>query len=376
MNKKDLFKKLILRAFRVFPVRNNIIFCHNFFGRGYDENPRAIVEELLPMNRFKVYWALDRNHANEKLPDGVEPVIIGTPKFYYIVAISKIWIGNIRLPEFFIKRKKQYYIQTWHGDLCFKKIEYDALDRLSASYKRRMKNDNQMIDLMVSGSNFFTDLCRNAFKYRGEILQCGAPKNDNILLKSHDAEKAEFKTKLNIKEDNTILYMPTFREDYSHNPYDIDLDNIKKALEKRTHITWKVICKMHPNVPENNKKINCSDYISIDNYNNTQQAIIACDILVTDYSSVAFDALLADRVVLSYASDEKIYINNERGLYFTLSELPFPYFNNSKSIIDFILRGDLWAATKKYDQFIKQQNINMAGNASKTIADVIRSVTH
>jgi CDP-glycerol glycerophosphotransferase len=237
-----------------------------------------------------------------------------------------------------------------------------------------MKNDDKMIDLMLSGSKHFTNVCRNAFKYNGEILKCGCPKNDNIINADKTKAKKQVKKDLDIKEDNILLYMPTFRTDYSTDPYNIDLDKVKKSLEKNTGKSWKVLCKMHPNVQNKHKNINCTDYISIDKYNNTQQAIAACDILISDYSSVLFDAMLANKTVLVYANDEELYRKNERGLYFNLSDLPFPYFKSSAEIVRYINQDKLKHAKDNYRQFFKEQDVYTEGNASKIVADYISKI--
>lgn len=374
MNYKDTIKKAAIKSFQLLPVRNNTVFCHNFYGNGFDENPRYIAEELLKTNSFKIYWALSRENASLPLPEGIERVIIGTPKYFRAIATSKVWISNVRLPEYFTKRKNQFYVQTWHGDLGLKKIEYDVLDKLSESYVRNMKNDDKMINLMLSGSKHFTNVCRNAFKYNGEILKCDCPKNDNIINADKAKAKKQVKKDLGIKEDNILLYMPTFRTDYSTDPYNIDLDKVKKSLEKNTGKSWKVLCKMHPNVQNKHKNINCTDYISIDKYNNTQQAIAACDILISDYSSVLFDAMLANKTVLVYANDEELYRKNERGLYFNLSDLPFPYFKSSAEIVRYINQDKLKHAKDNYRQFFKEQDVNTEGNASKIVADYISKI--
>ncbi|MCQ2570880.1 MAG: CDP-glycerol glycerophosphotransferase family protein [Candidatus Saccharibacteria bacterium] len=371
MTRKDTLKKNIIKSLHILPVRKNAILCHNFYGEGFDENPRAIAEALLKEKKYKIYWVLSRPNANLPLPDGVERVIVGTFKYFRAIATSKIWISNVRLPEYFTKRKSQYYIQTWHGDLGMKKIEYDVIDNLDKTYIRCMKNDNLMIDAMLSGSNHFSNLCRTTFKYDGEIIKCGSPKNDQIINSNHDEQKEILKKNLKIKEDNILLYMPTFRNNYDSDPYNIDLESIKKALEASTKSSWKIICKMHPNVPEEHKKINCKDYISADKYGNTQQLILSCDILISDYSSVLFDALLADRIVFTYANDEKEYTSKERSLYFKLSELPFPYFKTSEELIDYIKQGNLKKAKSKYSRFLKDQSMATSGNASETVAKII-----
>ena len=371
MNRKDKIKQAIIRAFHIFPIQRRTIFCHNFYGNGYDENPKYIAEEIRKRKGYKVYWVLSRPNANLPLPDGVERVIVGTPKYFYAIATSKIWISNVRLPLYFIKRKNQYYLQTWHGDLGMKKIEYDVADKLSETYLKQMELDNNLIDFFTSGSKHFTNLIHHTFKYDGEIVKLGLPKHDPLINSDHETEKRKFKKKLSITEDNILLYMPTFRADYSSDPFNIDLDKVKSALEQKTHHTWKIVSKMHPNVPNEHKTIHSKDYLSIDNYGDVQNAIIASDLLISDYSSVSFDAMLANRPAFIYANDEKAYTKNERGLYFKLADLPFPSFTTTDELIKYVKKISLNDMLKKYKAFVSAQEVVTTGTSSKDITDFI-----
>ena len=64
MNRKDKIKQAIIRAFHIFPIQRRTIFCHNFYGNGYDENPKYIAEEIRKRKGYKVYWVLSRPNAN------------------------------------------------------------------------------------------------------------------------------------------------------------------------------------------------------------------------------------------------------------------------------------------------------------------------
>ena len=128
---------------------------------------------------------------------------------------------------------------------------------------------------------------------------------------------------------------------------------------------------MHPNVPDEHKTIHSKNYLSIDKYNDIQNAIVASDLLISDYSSVSFDAMLANRPAFIYANDEKIYTKNERGLYFKLSDLPFPSFTTTDELIKYIKSKPLSDTLKKYKAFIADQKVVITGTSSKDITDFI-----
>lgn len=85
-------------------------------------------------------------------------------------------------------RKSQVIINTWHGGGAYKKTGVDN------PYKNKWqilynKNFGQAgVRLFLSSSEAFTKYAiRGAFEYKGEVLQCGLPRNDILLDKSkHD----------------------------------------------------------------------------------------------------------------------------------------------------------------------------------------------
>lgn len=370
---RNKIKRAIIRSFYIFPIKRNTVLFNNFYGRGFDENPRAIAEQLRKDGGLKLYWVLSKDNMSAPLPKGIIRLKKGSLKYFYTIATSKVWVANVRLPEYYIKRRNQYYIQTWHASgVPYKMVEYDALDNLTDQYKRMMAHDNTMIDLLLSGSRSNTEIvCRHAFRYDGEVCEVGDPKNDYIINADRIKCKNAFKKKLKISEDNILIYMPTFRVDYSKRPFDINLDSIKTALEKTTGKTWKIICKMHPNVAEKDKLINCTDFLSIDGTNNTQEAILSSDLLITDYSSVMFDALLANIPVFLYVKDYEQYTKHERGFYTKLEELPFPSFKATNQIINAI-KSKQFPTKKQYSAFADRIKLAATGDASKKVAQRIK----
>ena len=73
-----------------------------------------------------------------------------------------------------------------------KRIEMDAVDKLSELYVIRAKNDSKMTDLKPSNSLWRNNMLRRAFWYSGEILNCGLPRVEK-LIKEHDRVKKQVK---------------------------------------------------------------------------------------------------------------------------------------------------------------------------------------
>lgn len=362
--------KLLFYIFRIFKIDEKKIICNNFDGKGYGDSPKYIVEELLKNNHdFKIVWVVKSMKLD--MPSNIKQIKIYSIKWIYELATSKFWINNGRFPYYVRKRKKQYYIQTWHGGLALKKIEYDAEENITDTYKKMMINDNRMIDLMISNSDFCTKMYRTAFKYNGEIIQIGTPRND-VLINERDNIREKIRKKLNIKNNEKILlYAPTFREDYSNKPYDINFDILKECLEEKTNYEWKIFIKLHPKIKEPKKYIKIDkDLKNVSDYSDMQELICACDLLITDYSSTMFEALIADKPVILYMKDIEKYAN-ERGYYFQFDKLPFKISRNNKELLSIINNNSFDALKKEYENFCTNVGLNESGNASNCIVKII-----
>lgn len=376
---KDIIVKLNLMnvlsvffyIFRIFPIKNNKIVFISYHGKGYGDGGKYIVEQLKNKN-VEIYWAV--NDLKTNMPSQIKKIKMNSISYFYHLSTSKVWVNNARFPQYVRKRKQQYYIQIWHGCMPLKMIEFDAYDKMTNYYKKWMVNDTKMTNLMVSNSDFCSEMYRRAFRYNGEILNFGTPRND-ILLRDNNSIIKKVKKYYNIKENEKILiYAPTFRLDYANDPYDLDLVSLKEILEKTTNTKWKVLVRLHPIIKTDDVHIpNMSSLIDATNYPDMQELIIACNILITDYSSTMFEAMLAGKEVLLYTKDLENY-NNERGTYFDINDLPFINATNNIEMINKIKKIKSYHFSMEYKKFMKKIGLNETGKSSIMVADRIMSV--
>jgi len=370
---KDLVKRVIYTFFSVFPIKKNKIICNNFYSKGYGDNPKYIVNELLKhKEKYEIYWICQSKY-NDTLPNGVIPVNSAF-KYLYHFATAKVWISNVRLPLYLSKRKRQYYIQTWHGALGFKKIEEDAMQSLSKNYIKSAKKDTKQIDLFISNSKFLSNIYRTAFWYKNnEILEVGIPRND--ILKKNDIKlQKALKERLNVSGYNILLYAPTFRVVNSKKIYDIDPEKLVNLLEKITNSKWKILVKLHPNIDNPDEYFNFSDnVVNVSYYSDINELFFITDILITDYSSCAFDYMTLNKPVFIYANDLESYIK-ERDFYINFKEVPFPIALNKKELAKNIENNINKDFSSLYKDFIKHYGVNETGNSSKEIVKIIDKV--
>ena len=101
-----------------------------------------------------------------------------------------MWVDNIRTGHRTKKRKNQFYLQTWHGNLLGKKIEKDVESKLWPSCVKVAKYDGSVTDAFLVANESVLNLAKNSFWLNNnvEYLKIGAPANDALFLYKDDKD--------------------------------------------------------------------------------------------------------------------------------------------------------------------------------------------
>lgn len=317
-----------LAFWRAMPIQKNkvILWADDF--KSFGCSPKYIALELAKQGGFDVVWVLEQGKPAPNVP-GIRIVRYFSMEYLKEIATAKFIICNHRTGDYhyFKKRKGQVYIQTWHSSLRLKCIEGDA-PSLPERYVEHAMADSRKIDLLLSGCRFSTDIFKRAFWYDGEILERGTPRCDGFFGGSEGVRKKVFDFYGIPEEKKLLLYAPTFRSDKNYD-YALDFDALGQALGDG----WVLGCRLHPN-------LNASfDGGGVDmcRYPDMQELLIACDRLITDYSSSMFDMAVAGKECALYVPDLESYTKSDRGLYFDIRKLPFPVAEDMQALchVDF-----------------------------------------
>ena len=365
--------------FRLLPLQDKVV-ASAFRGRRYGDNPKFIVEELHRLNpEVDIVWLKNRHFSYEL------PPYIRTVSFYhhiqkaYELATARVWVYSHRLEGNIRKRKGQLFIETWHGGLGIKKIEGGTpRDTLGERDKTELGNTVKLADLFISNSDHLSGIYRRAFQYTGPIWKCGYPKND-ILFREHNSIRHKVRMTYGLSDDVKImLYAPTFRDSFEQGgfdsrPYEIDLERVRNALSERFGGQWRILLRWHPVMAEKMEKngFGISENVNdATEYPDMQELIVASDAFVSDYSSCIFDAALNGIPSYIYAADFDEYAG-ERGTYYSLEELPFPYAEDNDEMVANILAYDEEKYKKRWDDFSKRTGLFETGHAGNDIARLI-----
>ena len=267
------------------------------------------------------------------------------------------------------KRKGQYFIQTWHGDRSFKKVLYDDLDDWNDTYRANVVRDDAVTDICLAASDYGERVYRSAFRYNGEILRVGMPRNDQLLNVS--LEKAEIiKKKLNVDTNSKlIMYAPTFRDDKLHESCEVvDIEALVEWLCSETGDTWKGLYRAHSlgkGIGSNGRVLDVSDYPDM------ADLLLISDAVITDYSSVSGDYMLMDRPMVLALFDLDDYTKSSRQLSVSLDEVGLPIAKNMNELHSLMLKSINQKKLLGRDQAMNYYGVTESGDSTRTVVNLI-----
>ena len=297
---------------------DKVVFS-SFHGAAYNDNPRYVCEALHRLNpRLKMVWLL-RDPDGAGLPDWATAVKYGGARAMAELATAHAWVDNeMKHQSYRLRRDRQVYFHTWHGDRGFKRVGKDN-DRVR--FKPRTE---RFCDGMIAGSEFGARTYRTALEYRGEVLMDGCPRND-ILLRNDPAEAAAVRRRLGVPEGTRLLiYAPTYRDDAGSGGQaaPLDLTATLNLLEKRTGGPWRALLRAHYRGGAldgggDGRVMGATAWPEM------AELLLVSDMLITDYSSCAGDFILLNRPAILYQPDADQYNRGSRDFYFDMADSPF-----------------------------------------------------
>ncbi len=357
--------------FGLMPVKKNKIVASSFYGKGYSDNPKAIIEELRQRGEnLDLVW-LTKPGQEDTLPEGVRPVSYDSLKRIYELSTAKVWIDNCRKGAM-KKRKGQFYLQTWHG-LALKRIEKDAATKLDDAYTPYAIRDSKQTDLIVSNCAHMTKVYKTGFWYDGEVLETGSPRND-MLFEDPTAVREKVRKNFDLPKDRKlVLYGPTFRADHSLDAYCLEAESLLAALSDRFGGDWTLLVRLHPVVEELSNQVFTYDGEHVCNatpYPDIMELLAACDCVITDYSSLMFDFAITGRPCFQFATDLQAYLK-DRNFYFPLTDLPFPRAESNAALTENIRNYSETEQKTRWERFNKDFGLMEDGKAASRCADLI-----
>ena len=374
--------KVLIFLLGKFPPRKNLVIFESFLGKQYSDNPRAIYEYMVKFKpEYELYWSYDRRHKKVFENKNVNAVRRFSLKWILIMARSKYWVSNSRLPLWIPKPKHTIYLQTWHGT-PLKRLATD-MDEVhmpgtnTVMYKENFIKEANKWDYLISPNRYSSDIFKRAFKFNQSMLETGYPRND-FLINSDDHTIAGIKESLKLPKDKkVILYAPTWRDNqfYGKGRYKFDLQMDLDRLKQELGDNFVILLRLHYLVAENIDLTAHNGFVyDCSGHEDIRELYLIADYLITDYSSVFFDFALLQRPMLFFVYDIEEYRDKLRGFYFDFEDkAPGPLLKSTEEIINEVKKIEEtgFVPTETTKEFYKKFCSLEDGLATKRVVDQV-----
>ncbi|MFJ9713071.1 CDP-glycerol glycerophosphotransferase family protein [Streptomyces sp. NPDC101234] len=294
------------------------VYCA-YWGRGYTCNPAAIhatARELAPRIRSVFLVEADQAHA---MPEGVEYAVIGSHRYWQVLARAKYLVNNANFAEGVVKRPGSVHLQTQHGTPLKKmgvdQSTYPVVAAQTGSFTKLLGRVDRW-DFNLSANRHSTETWERAFPGSYEALEYGYPRNDVYYTASaHDVVRA--RRKLGVPDGRTaVLYAPTHRDHHTGFEPGLDLEAFCEAAGENVVVLLRAHYFYDRGAFRNTGRV-----IDVTAHRSAEDVCLAADALITDYSSIMFDYANLDRPIVVYADDWEVY-RHTRGVCFDLMAEP------------------------------------------------------
>lgn len=358
--------KLGFDLFKLFKVKKNrIVFISNRRD-GISGNYEYIYDKLIGNRELDIRTVFDTAEG-----------YFTCFKYGYYMATAKVLLVDdyIELIYKIPRREDNYLIQVWHACGAFKTFGFSRLGRPGG--QKQKNNAHRNYDFCTVSSSEICKYYAEGFGLSLEkVVPTGVPRTD-IFFSEEYKEKArnEIYSKYpHLKGKNVILFAPTFRGNGKKSGYypENRFDFIK--LYEYFKGEYVIIIKHHPFV--NNRVEIPAEYegkiIDMSDNEELNELLFITDVLITDYSSVVFEASLLDIPMLFYSFDLQNYIAT-RGFYYEYdSFVPGKIVYNMDSLIEAIDKKDF--ESEKIDAFKHKFFDELDGKAGQRVANLIVSL--
>ncbi len=359
-----LYKRLLSMGFCLagFFIKKDpqLILFSSFAGKKYNDSPKVLFEHMRDDTRFKDYrmvWAF-ANPEKFKI-NGCEKVKIDTWTYFKTALKARVWITSVNIERgLSFKPKGTFYINTWHGA---------GTKKIGNACNGRKDYDLSSVDMMLVQSEFEKTIFMRDFQAREEaICKIGFPRNDELFHIS-DEQRRSLRKQFEIpKGKKVILYAPTWRDSKDGGlSYTVEPPMDMNKWKERMGGEYVMLFRMHTFTTKFDMVYDdfARDTTSYDNLNHI---LAITDVLVTDYSTIVYDSVVAGVPFICFGFDYETY-KDERGFYFDLNEVyPGGVLHNEDEVMDRIDELKTSGFGKDYQDF-RERYVEAGGNATEEV---------
>lgn len=307
------------------------VFFESFYGRLAGDNPAGIDAALARLRPGTVrYWSVESGDV--PVPEGAVAVVQGTAAWDAARRAATAFVVNDWLRAPVPRPREQRVLQTWHGT----PLKRLALGRPRVGLRTRLAvlRQSRRWDALLSQNPYCGRALARDYAYRGPVWDTGYPRND-AFGGDRAAARSAARAALGLDERAKVaLYAPTWRDDAR-----IVLDGAGlSAAATELGEEWVLLVRAHSRVTEG---FGVADGVrDVSSEPDLARLLLAADVLVTDYSSVMFDAASLEIPLVFFVPDLELYRDEQRGFGLDLEALaPGPLVRSLQDMVAAVRRA-------------------------------------
>ena len=350
-------------------VPNRITFLSNRRGE-LSGNPADVYEIIKDDDTLEIKMLLDDNPMHRMSFKNLYT-------FAKLYSTSRVVIIDdfYELTSMVDKKNDVKLVQVWHACGAFKTFGFSRLGKPGGPKQTSM--NHRMYDRAIVSSKEIRRFYAEGFGIPiGNVVATGVPRTDMFFDEDVAAKnRANFYAAYPEWEGKKIImFAPTFRGNgrlTGHYPMEkFDLKEVADALGEE----YGIIVKMHPfvNNPVEIPKGYENRIIDLSENSEINDLLFVTDILITDYSSVVFEASLLDIPMLFYAFDLSEYIATRDFYYEYEPFLPGKLTQTQGELVDAIKNEDF--EMEKIEPFKHKFFDNLDGKSAERVAAMIKTL--
>lgn len=294
------------------------------------------IDDKIDKTRFSVIYSLRKSILQKRSKEEKKELC-------KILATSKYILVDDFIPTMYPipLRKETRFIQVWHAMGAFKTVGFSRLGKPGGPSPRSLSHRNYT-DTIVSSEEIRGNYAE-AFRIGIEKVHAlGTPRTDVFFDEKYkdSVRKGIYLEYPQLKGKKVVLFAPTFRGNgvkTAHYDYSwISFSKLQKVLGE----DYIFIIKMHPfiqNMPE--EVLDSSYFLNLSEEREINDLLFVTDVLITDYSSVIFEASLIDIKTVFFVPDYEEYVAS-RDFYYPYSEYTYgTVAYNENELAEAILDG-------------------------------------
>lgn len=363
--------KVIYAVFKLFKTENKITFLSR-------QSNTPSIDFILLSNEIKKQ---DKNVKIVILTSRIESGIKGKimyalhmfKQMYHVATSKLVIIDGYQIVISVLNHKKELkVVQLWHALGSLKKFGYSIAGKKEGSKQAIIEkmDMHKNYDVILSSSEIAKVNFAEAFNVQKEkVVVMGLPRIDFLKSKKFKKETITkiLETYPELKNGKgNIVYVPTFRKNTD------DELKIEDIISRLDYSKYNLIVKLHHD----------KEMVYIDNDKNVKEGNVAtgmeflhiADYVITDYSAITFEALIAGKPVYFYVYDFEKY-KNARDMYIDFKkEMPGVISENPAEILKAIYNNVRYEDKEKefMQKYVATYDQNNTKELAKYVLDMLQ----